>query len=304
MKIKIISLAVSSLLLSPLTVHAETFEKEYTITNELNKPVISLDEATTLNEYGADTSTEFNQLGDFYAYNERFRDTHKAFDAYETSAVLGNEYGRMMVGYMTLKGYGTGKNLFKGKSILNEIQEPYHLNAQYLIGKHELESGSTEEAISIFKNVKDQKSYQHLTNILIEQERFEEAFPYLQWLAGNKNDIVAKRELGKIYLIPEYANEELAIKFLTSASKDSDAKAQYELGHYYHKGTENTVANIKKAVHWYKMAAQNENSFATQELLKIWQDNLAHDNLYNLNNDPYLTKILQSKYAEEHYYKQ
>lgn len=304
MKIKIISIAISSLLLSAFSVNAETFEKDYSVTNEIDKPIISFEKAMALKNNGVDTASDFNKLGDFYAYNEDFRDSHKAFSAYETSALRGNEYGRMMIGYMTLKGYGTDKNIFKGKDILNNIQEPYYSNAQYLIGKHELESGSTERAIDIFKKIKDPKSYQHLTNVLIEQERFEEAFPYLQWLAGNENNTLAKRELGKIYLIPEYANEELAVKFLESASKDGDSKAQYELGHYYHKGTEATVADIRKAVTWYKMAAQNDDSFATQELLKIWQDNLAHNNLYGLDNDPYLTKILQSKYAEEHYYKQ
>lgn len=304
MNIKFISLAIGSLLFSAANVHAETYEEAYKITNVLSKPIISFEEAMSIQNYGADTSKEHIMIGDFYAYNEKFRDTNKAYKSYETAAMLGDEYGRMMVGYMTLKGYGVDKNIFKGEKILNDIQEPYHANAQYLIGKHELENGSTEKAISIFKKVKDPQSYKYLTNVLIEKERFEEAIPYLQWLAGNENDTVAKRELGKIYLMPQYTDEALAIEFLKSASKDGDGRAQYELGHYYHKGTESTIANIKEAVKWYSMAAQNEDGFAMQELLKIWQDNLAHDNLYDLNNDPYLTKILQSKYAEEYYYKQ
>lgn len=303
MKIKIISLAVSSLIFSAFTVNAETYEKAELTVNELNNTIISFEKAMDLKINGANNAEEFNNLGDFYAYNEEFRDTENAYKAYETAALRGSEYGRMMVGYMTLKGYGVTKNMFKGLDILESINEPLHTNAQYLIGKHELESGSTDKAIEIFKKVKDPISYGYLTSVLIEKERYEEAIPYLQWLAGNIGDPVAKRELGKIYLIPKYKDESLAITFLSSAGKDGDSKAQYELGHYYHKGTENTVANIKEAVLWYKMASQNGDSFAMQELLKIWQDNLAYDNLYNLNNDPYLTKILQGKYADEHYYK-
>lgn len=85
---------------------------------------------------------------------------------------------------------------------------------------------------------------------------------------------------------------------LTEAAKEGDVVAMYNLGLYYQKGTDNTVANMQNAVKWYTIASQQNHAFSRQELLKIWNDNESQNNKYRINNDPYLTKIVQNEYAD------
>ncbi len=295
-----IAIILGSLLFTSLQTQAETYSTHEKI-NVVNKPLLSIEEIVDIKINGVDGVEEHIQLGDFYSYNEKYRDTFESFEHYKKASIYGSEYATMMVGYMTYKGYGTDKNVFKGQHLLENVKKPYDKNSLYLLGKVYMEEDKNEEAIEIFKKIKDPQSYRYLTEKLVQKKRFEEAIPYFEWLIENDNDSYAKREMALIYLIPEYVNEKKAVELFSEAAKQGDSEAQYQLGLYYQQGTKHTVADIKKAVRWYTIASQNDNSFAKQELLKIWNDNQAYDNKYGLDNDPYLTKIVQEEYAKEHY---
>jgi TPR repeat protein len=300
MKIKFLSLIAGFGLIACQTANAETYTGHSKI-NILTKDILDIQDIVKIKKSGNIGIEELIQLGDFYSYNKTYRNTFESFNYYKQAARQGSEYAKMMVGYMTYKGYGTDKNVYQGIHFLENIKKPYDKNAQFLLGKIYLDEQKENKAIEVFKKIKDPQSYTYLTQELIKKRRFEEAIPYLDWLIEEENDTVAKLEKGLIYLDPKFKNEQEAVKLLTSAAKDGNDRAQYKLGYYYHKGTQNTIANIQEAVRWYTISSQNNNSFARQELLKIWNDNLSNDNMYNLNNDPYLLKIVHEEYAKENY---
>jgi TPR repeat protein len=300
MKKTSLSFVISSLLLLSFNTQAETFETHSSI-SVINKPLLSIEEVAEIKVHGIDGVEDYIQLGDFYSYNKEYRDTFEAFNHYKKASVLGSEYATLMLGYMTYKGYGTDKNIFKGEHLLRNVKKPYDKNALYLLGKLYMESGEREKAIEIFKVIKDPQSYTYLTKSLIQLNRFDEAIPYLNWLIEEENDSYAKRELALIYFRPDFKNESKAVSLMTSSAEQGDSTAQYQLGLYYQQGTKTTIANMKKAVRWYTIASQNDNSFATQELLKIWNENIAYDNKYGIDNDPYLIKIVSDQYVKEHH---
>lgn len=297
MKLKLLTLFVGAGMLSA-TAFAETIPGHVSI-NVLDKDTLTIEDVTIIKNREPNGIEELIQLGDFYSYNETFKDSFQSFSYYNTAARQGSEYAKMMVGYMTYKGYGTTKNTFKGVYLLENVKKPYDKNASYLLALNYLDDGHSEKAITIFKTIKDPQSYRYLTKELISERRYEEAIPYLEWLIQEESDTVSKRELGSIFLKPSYNKEEQAVLLLKDAANDGDAKAQYKLGYYFHKGTADTKANIKEAVRWYTISSQNGDLFAKQELLKIWNYNNANNNVYKIDNDPYLIKLVQEDYSKE-----
>lgn len=278
---------------------AETYESTSYI-NILDKKIINVDKAMEMNAVDHKGIYDLIDLGDFYVFNEKYRNTFKSFKNYNEAARQGSEYAKLMVGYMTYKGYGTTPNVFKGEYLLKNVKKPYDKNAKFLLGLLYLDNNKQKEAISLFKEIKDPVSYKILTTRLIANEDFKDAIPYLNWLIDEENSAYAKRELGSIYLGQEFHNEEKAIQLLKSAAKQGDAESQYLLGMYFYKGTSETKADIKESVRWFLMATQNNHAFATQELLKIWNDNQTNNNMYYLDNDPYLTKTLNDIFTKMH----
>lgn len=290
--------AISSLVFASTSSFAETYKSESYI-NVLNNDVVSLDGAMMINNKESKNMEDYIHLGDFYIFNEMHRDTFKAFDYFTKASIRGSEYAKLMVGYMTFKGYGTDVNIFKGDYLLRDVKKPYDKNALYLLGKLHMEREDFDKSIELFKQVKDEQSYAYLIDMLIKLKRYDEALPYLDWMIKAENSVLAKRELAIIYLSKKYSNEKEAVELLTSAAKDGDSESQYLLGLYYKKGTMKTKASMKDAVRWFSIATQNNHSFATKELLEIWNDNLLNDDIYELKNDPYLTKLVNDKLTEQ-----
>lgn len=298
MKLKLLGLFVGAGLFSTMAA-AETIHEQHRTINVLEKGLLTIEDIVTIKHDGIDGIEELIQLGDFYSYDETYRDSYQSFNYYTVAARQGSEYAKMMVGYMTYKGYGTTKNIFKGEHLLENIKKPYDKNASYLLALNYLDDGKTDKAIELFKTIKDTQSYRYLTKELIHKREFNDAIPYLEWLIDEKNDIGAKRELAIIMLKPEFSQEHRAVSLFTEAANQGDSKSQYRLGYFYHKGTANTVADIDEAVKWYSISSQNGNLFARQELLKIWNYNGSHNNAYGLDHDPYLNKIVQEQYTSE-----
>lgn len=297
MKFKLLNLFIGAALFSSAS-YAETIPEHISI-KVADVTTLNIEDIVQIKNRGANGIEDLIKLGDFYSYNEKYRDTFEAYVHYQAAARQGSEYAKMMLGYMTYKGYGTTKNPFKGEHLLKEVKKPYDKNALYLLSLNYLDDGKDEKAISLLKTIKDPQSYTYLTKELITQRRFDEAIPYLEWLIDEENSNYGKRELALILLKPDFNKEERAIELLTSAALAGDSESQYKLGYYFHKGTLNTKADFHKAVQWYTTASQNGSVFAKQELLKIWNDNQANNNKYKLDNDPYLLKLVQDSYAKE-----
>lgn len=290
-------LAISTMVVSSYT-FAETYNAENYI-NVLNNEVLSLNDAMIIKSKESKNMEDYIQLGDFYIFNDMHRDTFKSFDYFQKASVRGSEYAKLMVGYMTFKGYGTDVNIFKGDYLLKDVKKPYDKNALYILGKLYMEREDFEKAIKLFEQVKDEQSYAYLTDMLINLQRYEEALPYLDWMIKSENSSIAKRELAIIYLSKAYSKEKEAVELLTSAAKNGDSESQYLLGLYYKKGTMKTKASMKDAVKWFSIATQNNHSFATKELLEIWNENMLNNDIYELKNDPYLTKLVNDKLTEQ-----
>lgn len=296
---KILGIVLGATLAFSQFSNAETYERTEYI-NILNKELITIDQAKEYEIENNDDISELILLGDFYMYNNTYRNTFKSFEYFKRASIKGSEYSKMMLGYMTYKGYGVDPNVYKGEFLLENIKKPYDKNAKFLLALAFYQDSLYEKSIELFKEIKDPLSYQYLAEMLIEQRRTEEAIPYLHWLVDEENDRIAKRKLGELYLSKRHLNEKEAISLLTSSAKDGDDIAQYTLGMYYYKGTKQSVADVKEAVRWFVMAAQHKHAFAIQELLKIWNDNQQNDDMYGLNNDPYLTKQLNDIFTEMH----
>lgn len=278
---------------------AETYEKKEYI-NILDKEIISIEKAKSLEVYDNDHISELILLGDFYLYNDKYRNTFKAYKYFERATIKGSEYSKMMVGYLTYKGYGVDPNVYKGEYLLSNIKKPYDKNADFLLALNFYHDSLYDKSIKLFTKIKDPLSYTYLSKMLIQERRSDEAIPYLNWLVDEENDRVAKRQLGEIYLSKNHLNEDRAIELLKSSAEDGDDIAQYTLGMYYSKGTKKEIANIQEAVNWFAMSAQHDNAFAIQELLKIWNENQEKNNMYGINNDPYLTKQVNDIFTKMH----
>ena len=296
---KILSVLLCFSSLVSISSQAETYDSTSYL-NILDKKVVPFEQAMKIQVEDHKGMYDYVDLGDFYVFNEKYRDTFKSFKNYNEAAIQGSEYAKLMVGYMTYKGYGTTTNVFKGIYLLENVKKPYNKNAEFLLGLIYLDRNEINKALPIFENIKDPKSYEIITSHLIELERFKEAIPYLNWLITEDNNDYARRELGTIYLGQSYLDEPKAIALLTTAAENGDVKSQYLLGMYHYKGTKNTKADIKESVRWLLMAAQKNDAFSIQELLKIWNDNQTNNNLYGLDNDPYLTKRLNDIFTKRH----
>lgn len=296
---KIIGLLVAATLSMSQYVSAETYEKTEYI-NILDKNVISIEKAKNMEIYDNDDISELIQLGDFYLYDNKFRNTFKAFDYYTRATIKGSEYSKMMVGYLTYKGYGVDPNVYKGEHLLRQVKKPYDKNSQFLLALSFFQDSKYKESIKIFSEIKDPVSYKYLSEMLIAERRQGEAVPYLSWLVDEENDRIAKRQLGEIYLSKNFLRETEAIQLLKSSAKQGDDKAQYTLGMYYSKGTKVQKADMKEAARWFAMSAQHDNAFSIQELLKIWNYNQSNENAYGLDNDPYLTKKVNDIFTKMH----
>lgn len=298
-KKSVISFSLSAILINSGLSYAETFIKEEYL-QKLKRDVITIDKVKNLEIKNNDEIEELILLGDFYLYNEKYRNTFKSFDYYKRATIKGSEYAKMMLGYFTYKGYGTDPNVYKGEFLLRDVKRPYDKNAKFLLALSFYNDKQYDKSIDLFLNIKDTLSYKYLTTMLIEKDRTSEAIPYLEWLSYTENDRVGKRILGELYLTREHLNEDEAIKLLTSSAEDGDDIAQYNLGMYYSRGTENTIADMKEATRWFLMSSQHDNAFAIKELINIWSINQTKNNIYGLNNDPYLIKELDDIFVKMH----
>ena len=278
---------------------AETYHKVDYV-NNLNASILTIEDAVKLEKSGFLGMNDATELGKFFIYDQQFKDSERSFQHFKDATLKGSEYAKMMLGYMTYKGLGTSVSVYRGENILREVKKPYDKNATMLLAIVLYQDSKYDEAIELFKEVKDPISYSYLTEMLISKGKFDEAIPYLMWLSDNENSVYAKRKLGEIYLSKKNLNLDKSIKFLKDAAKLGDPEAQYTLGMFYSKGTKETIADMKEATVWFRMAAQQEHLFAMQELLKIWHDNQSNNDLYGLSNDSDLTKYLNDYLTNIH----
>jgi len=296
---KIISLLICATLSLSQYASAETYERHQYI-NILDKDIISIEKAKEFEVFDDDDMSELIQLGDFYVYDNKYRNTFKSFEYFKRATIKGSEYSKMMMGYLTYKGYGVDANVYKGEYLLKSVKKPYDKNAAFLLALAFYHDNKYKESIELFQKIKDPTSYTYLSNMLISERRNGEAISYLTWLVDEENDTIAKRKLGEIYLTRNFLREDDAIKLLKSSAEDGDDIAQYTLGLYYYKGTNKQIADIKESARWFSLSTQHGNAMATQELLKIWNDNQTNNNMYDLDNDPYLTKQVNDIFTKMH----
>lgn len=279
------------------TSQAETFQ-HYEYQNVLDKEIISIEKVVVLKEDENKNMENYISLADFYIFSDTYRDTFQSFDFYQKAAYRGSEYAKLMVGYMTYKGYGTDVNVFKGAHLLNNVKKPYDDKAKQVLAKEYIKKEQFDKAISLLENIESQKSFEYLSSIFFDKKEYDKAMIYLNKAINKYNSKISRRLKGEILLTPKFDNEKEAVENFIIAAESGDVRSQYLLGMYYKKGTDKKRADMQEAVRWFAIGAQNNDISSTRELLNIWNDNSLNNDLYGIKNDPYYIKLVNDKYTK------
>ncbi|ERI89931.1 Sel1 repeat protein [Clostridiales bacterium oral taxon 876 str. F0540] len=183
------------------------------------------------------------------------------------------------LGQMLYTGTGTKQDIPAAMTYFEEAAKVGNVNAQYMLGKLWLGTGTgdPEQAIEWLTKAADAgnaaaqyalaKFYRDGTHV---QKDIRKAVELFTLSAEQKNEYAAY-QLGRLYLsgsdIPKDAAA--AVKWLSFSSGLGNQYAQYTLAKLYLTG-EDVPKNVEAAVHWLTASAEQENQYAQYILGKLY----------------------------------
>lgn len=183
------------------------------------------------------------------------------------------------LGQMLYTGTGTEKDVQAAIGYLEKSAKLGNINAQYLLGKVCLETGSGDpvQAVAWMTKAAEAgnaaaqyslgKLYRDGTHV---EKDIAKAVALFTAAAEQKNEYAAY-QLGRLYLAGEDITRNVpeAFKWLTMSSDLGNAYAQYALGKLYLAG-EDTPKDVAAAIRWLTASAELGNQFAQYALGKLY----------------------------------
>jgi TPR repeat protein len=183
------------------------------------------------------------------------------------------------IGQMLYTGTGIKKDIPAAISYFEKSAKLGNVNAQYLLGKLWLETGTGDplKAVAWIEKAADggNASAQYALakfyrdGIYVEKD-MQKALKLFTLSAEQKNDYAAY-QLGRLY----YRNEDIpkdittAVKWLTFSSDLGNQFAQYALAKLYSLGGD-VPKNISKAIKLFTLSAEQKNEYAEYQLGKLY----------------------------------
>lgn len=183
------------------------------------------------------------------------------------------------IGQMLYTGTGTKKDIPAAISYFEKSAKLGNVNAQYLLGKLWLETGTGNpmQAVAWIEKTADggNASAQYTLaklyhdGIYVEKD-MQKALKLFTLSAEQKNEYAAY-QLGKLYLRNEEIPKDIttAVKCLTFSSDLGNQFAQYALAKLYLAG-EDVQKNISKAIKLFALSAEQKNEYAEYQLGKLY----------------------------------
>ena len=183
------------------------------------------------------------------------------------------------IGQMLYTGTGIKKDIPAAISYLEKSAKLGNVNAQYLLGKLWLETGTGNlmQAVAWIEKAADggnalaQYALAKLYRDGIHVEKdIQKALELFTLSAEQKNEYAAY-QLGKLYLRNEEISKDIttAVKWLTFSSDLGNQFAQYALAKLYLAG-EDVPKNISKAINLFTLSAEQKNEYAEYQLGKLY----------------------------------
>lgn len=183
------------------------------------------------------------------------------------------------IGQMLYTGTGTEKDVQAAIIYLEKSAQLGNVNAQYLLGKVCLETGSGDpvQAVAWMTKAAEAgnaaaqytlgKLYRDGTHV---EKDIAKAVALFTASAEQKNEYAAY-QLGRLYLSGEdiTKNPAEAIRWFTASSDLGNAYAQYALAKLYLAG-EDVQKNIPEAIRLFTLSAEKKNEFAAYQLGKLY----------------------------------
>ena len=183
------------------------------------------------------------------------------------------------LGQMLYTGTGTKKDIPAAIFYLEKSAKLGNVNAQYLLGKLWLETGTgnSMQAVDWIEKAANggNASAQYALAKLYHdgiyvQKDMQKALKLFTLSAEQKNEYAAY-QLSKLYLRNEKIPKDIttAVKWLTYSSDLGNQYAQYALAKLYLAG-EDVKKNIAKAIELFTLSAEQKNEFAEYQLGKVY----------------------------------
>ncbi len=183
------------------------------------------------------------------------------------------------LGQMLYTGTGTGKDVSAAIVYLEKSAKLGNINAQYLLGKVCLETGSGDPAQAVAWMTKAAeagnataqyslgKLYRDGSHV---EKDIQKAVVLFTAAAEQKNEYAAY-QLGRLYLAGDdiTRNVSEAIKWLTMSADLGNSYAQYALGKLY-LAREDTPKDVTAAIQLFTLSAEQKNEFAAYQLGKLY----------------------------------
>lgn len=175
------------------------------------------------------------------------------------------------LGQMLYSGTGTPKDIPAAMTYFEQAAKVGNVNAQYMLGKLWLETGTgdPEQAIEWLTKAADggntaaqyalAKLYRDGTHV---QKDIQKAVELFTLSAEQKNEYAAY-QLGRLYLSGEDIPKdvEVAVRWLTTSAAQGNQYAQYVLGKlYFYDG--DVPRDKEKSLYWLSLSAQQGNVYA------------------------------------------
>lgn len=183
------------------------------------------------------------------------------------------------LGQMLYTGTGTEKDVQAAIGYLEQSAQLGNVNAQYLLGKVCLETGSGDPAQAVAWMSKAAEAGNAAAQYSLGKlycdgahvdKDIAKAVSFFTAAAGQENEYAAY-QLGRLYLSGEDITRNVpeAIKWLTMSSDLGNAYAQYALAKLYLAG-EDVPKNIPEAIRLLTLSAEQKNEFAAYQLGKLY----------------------------------
>ena len=183
------------------------------------------------------------------------------------------------LGQMLYTGTGTEKDVQAAIGYLEKSARLGNLNAQYLLGKVCLETGSGDPVQAVAwmtkaakaRNAAAQYSLGKLYRDGSHVEKDMQKAAALFTASAEQKNKYAAYQLGRLYLTGEDITRNVpeAVKWLTMSADLGNAYAQYALAKLHLAG-EDVSKNIPEAIRLFTLSAEQKNKFAAYQLGKLY----------------------------------
>ncbi len=285
-KIKKIALLTTAITFASMS-QAETYY--YDDFHPKYESKMTIEEAENLEVQVFPTMVEYEKLGDFYNYDEKYKNLSKAYEYYRVAAREGSNYGQYMTGKMKLNGSGVEKNIFMAREFLEQVKSPYQKFANRLLAESYLVTGEVSKAKEKMELV-DSPEAMFTFAQLIENEDQIYALDLLKE-AADMGHVHSHQALGKHYLSKSHSNTKKAIEHLKVSAKAGMEESQYLLGELYFKGSSQMYADHEEGLRWYLISGQNGNEDALRKAYWILSEQEKTEK-YNIKANPDLRQKL------------